>query len=186
MNTVKQGTGITIWLTGLSGAGKTTTANALYSLLNNNNNACEILDGDDLRHGLNSDLGFSQADRHENLRRLAEVAKLFNLKGFITIVSAISPYRQDRQMVRELHQSAGLEFIEVYIATPLEVCELRDPKHYYAKARAGEIKHFTGVDDPYEPPTHAELILDTQNVSPEQCAARIHERLETIKDKIAL
>lgn len=171
--------GITLWLTGLSGAGKTTTSQALYEVLLKNNTLAKCLDGDILRGGLNSDLGFSKTDRHENLRRLAEVAKLFTQEGYVTIVSAISPYRADRQMVRELHESQALSFAEVFIATPLEICEMRDPKSYYAKARAGKIKHFTGVDDPYEMPEHAEVVIDTQNTSPEACAQVIYHYLQT-------
>ena len=125
-----------------------------------------VLDGDNIRHGLNKNLGFSAADREENIRRIGEVAKLFADAGLITMTSFISPYRKDRDTVRALHDAAKLPFIEVYVNTPIETCETRDPKGLYKKARAGELKGFTGIDDPYEAPTKPELTLDaTEHVA---------------------
>jgi bifunctional enzyme CysN/CysC len=152
--------GATVWLTGLSGSGKSTVAVRLEARLLAAGTAAYMLDGDNLRHGLNGDLGFSAADRAENVRRAGEVAQLFADAGLIAIVPLISPYRADRDLVRRRHEEAGLRFVEVFVDTPIEVCEARDPKGLYAKARAGEITGFTGVDDPYEPPEHPELRLD--------------------------
>jgi adenylylsulfate kinase len=136
-----------------------------------------VLDGDNIRHGLNRNLGFSPADRSENIRRIGEVAKLFADAGVITLTSFISPYRADRDSVRLLHEQAGLTFIEVYVSAPIEVCESRDPKGLYRKARAGEIPEFTGVSAPYEPPLRPELTLRTDELSPPQSADLILEYL---------
>jgi adenylylsulfate kinase len=149
--------GCTLWFTGLSGSGKSTIASALEAELVRRGVFAYRLDGDNIRHGLNANLGFSAADREENIRRIGEVAKLFADAGVITITSFISPYRADRARVRALHEAAGLPFLEVFVNTPIEVCEARDPKGLYKKARAGEIKGFTGIDDPYEAPEAAEL-----------------------------
>jgi adenylyl-sulfate kinase len=148
-----------VWFTGLSGSGKSTIANALERRLHEAGHHTYLLDGDNVRHGLNKDLGFSPEDRVENIRRIGEVAKLMVDAGLIVLTAFISPYRADRQMVRELVGEG--EFIEVFVDTPLEVCEERDPKGLYAKARAGEIKGFTGIDAPYEAPMACELTIDT-------------------------
>jgi len=147
-----------LWLTGLSGAGKSTIANLVQKRLHALGRHTYLLDGDNLRHGLNRDLGFVEADRVENIRRVAEVAKLFVDSGTVVLVSLISPYRQERAMARELVE--GQEFIEIFVDTPLEICEQRDPKGLYRKARAGELINFTGVDAPYEPPENPEIRVD--------------------------
>jgi bifunctional enzyme CysN/CysC len=151
--------GATVWLTGLSGSGKSTVAHEAERLLVAQGRPAYVLDGDNLRHGLNGDLGFSAADRAENVRRVGHVARLFADAGVVALVPLISPYRTGRDLVRAMHDEAGLAFIEVHVDTPIEVCEQRDPKGLYAKARAGEITGFTGVDDPYEAPTAPELVL---------------------------
>jgi bifunctional enzyme CysN/CysC len=151
--------GATVWLTGLSGSGKSTVAVALEEQLVDAGTPAFLLDGDNLRHGLNGDLGFDAADRFENVRRAGEVAMLFAEAGLVAIVPLISPYRADRDRVRARHADLGLTFVEVFVDTPIELCEQRDPKGLYAKARAGEITGFTGVDDPYEAPTDPELVL---------------------------
>jgi adenylylsulfate kinase len=160
--------GCTIWFTGLSGSGKSTIAFTLEHALVRRGHLAYVLDGDNIRHGLNKNLGFSAEDREENIRRIGEVAKLFADTGVITMTSFISPYRKDRDNVRALHQAGGVRFIEVYVNTPIETCETRDPKGLYKKARAGELKNFTGIDDPYEAPATAELVIDATNVSPQQ------------------
>jgi adenylylsulfate kinase len=137
------------------------------------------LDGDNVRHGLNSNLGFSAEDRKENIRRIGEVAKLFADSGVITISSFISPYQADRDQVRAIHEQSNLPFLEVFINTPLEICESRDPKGLYKKARAGEIKGFTGIDDPYESPANPEIDLQTNELTPDQAAEQLIEALVT-------
>jgi len=161
--------GVTLWLTGLSGAGKTTVAQALETRLINYDINCYRLDGDELRTGLCSGLGFSKEDRSENIRRVAEVSKLFANAGLVSIVSLISPYIEDRDNCRKIHENANLPFVEVYVDAPLNVCESRDPKGLYKKARAGEIKKFTGVSDPYEGPLNPEIILRTAENSINDC-----------------
>ncbi|MEO5839207.1 MAG: adenylyl-sulfate kinase [Acidimicrobiales bacterium] len=151
--------GATVWFTGLSGSGKSTIANELERLLVAAGQPAYVLDGDNLRHGLNADLGFAAADRDENVRRVAEVARLFADTGLVALVPLISPYREARDRARRAHDVAGLPFVEVFVDTPIEICEARDPKGLYRKARAGEITGFTGIDDPYEPPVHPELVL---------------------------
>ncbi len=151
--------GATVWFTGLSGSGKATVANAVAEALLAAGVPAYVLDGDNLRHGLNGDLGFSAADRAENIRRVAHVARLMADAGLVVLVPVISPYRADRALARELHTAAGLTFVEVFVDTPLDVCEQRDPKGLYAKARAGELTGMTGIDDPYEPPLAPELHL---------------------------
>ena len=148
-----------LWFTGLSGSGKSTIANALEEMLYYNGNFTYLLDGDNIRHGLNSDLGFDDKSRIENIRRVGEVAKLFVDSGLIVLTAFISPFQKDRDMVRELVEDK--EFIEVYVDTPLEVCESRDPKGLYQKARKGEIPNFTGISSPYEVPTRAEIPIFT-------------------------
>ena len=156
-----------LWFTGLSGSGKSTIANALDVALHKRGYHTFLLDGDNVRHGLCSDLGFSDDDREENIRRVGEVCKLFADAGLIVMSAFISPFTSDRRMVRKLFPAG--EFIEVFMDTPLETCEERDPKGLYRKARSGEIKHFTGIDSPYEIPSHPELRLDTSTMSVETC-----------------
>lgn len=151
-----RGSGVTVWLTGLSGSGKSTVAVELERQLIEAGRPAYLLDGDNLRQGLNGDLGFSAQDRDENVRRVGHVARLFSDAGLVAIVPLISPYRAARDFARALHQAADLPFVEVFIDTPLEECERRDPKGLYAKARAGEIVGMTGIDDPYEAPLNPE------------------------------
>jgi bifunctional enzyme CysN/CysC len=153
-------TGCTVWFTGLSGSGKSTVANAVAEALHLRGRPHYLLDGDNLRHGLNADLGFSRDDRSENVRRVGEVARLMADAGLVALVPLISPYRADRDRVRAAHEAAGLRFVEVFVDTPIELCEQRDSKGLYAKARRGELTGFTGIDDPYEPPTVPELRLE--------------------------
>jgi bifunctional enzyme CysN/CysC len=164
--------GATVWFTGLSGSGKSTVANAVAELLHERGRPSYVLDGDNIRHGLNADLGFSAADRAENVRRVGEVARLVSDAGLVALVPLISPYRADRDRVRAIHVAAGLPFCEVHLDVPLEVCEARDPKGLYAKARAGELTGFTGVDDPYEAPASPELRL-TADGDPGALARRV-------------
>ncbi len=160
-----------LWFTGLSGSGKSTTVNEVERRLLAMGRHSYVLDGDNLRHGLTKDLGFTEADRAENLRRVAEVAKLLADAGLIVLVSVISPFRADRLMARELMEDG--EFIEVFVDAPLEVCEERDPKGLYRKARAGEIANFTGIDSPYEAPESPDLVLDSANCAPEELADQV-------------
>lgn len=164
--------GSTVWLTGLSGSGKSTVAIALEQLLVGQGSPAYLLDGDNLRHGLNGDLGFDAASRAENVRRAGEVALLFADAGVVAIVPLISPYRADRDRVRARHKELGVPFVEVFVDTPIELCEQRDVKGLYAKARAGEITGFTGIDDPYEAPSAPELVL-TPGPTPDEAAAAI-------------
>ena len=170
--------GCTIWFTGLSGSGKSTVAVALEQVLLNNNKHAYRLDGDNVRHGLNKNLGFSAEDRAENIRRIGEVAKLFADAGIITLTSFISPYQKDRDQVRELHEQAELPFIEVHVACSLEEAEKRDPKGLYKKARAGEIKGFTGIDDPYEAPASPEMTLQSDQQSLQEELEQLMNLLE--------
>ena len=163
--------GAVLWFTGLSGSGKSTLSNALDKRLYDLGIRTYLLDGDNIRQGLNQDLGFSKADRTENIRRIAEVAKLFLETGMIVIVAFISPYQRDRQLAREI---IGTEnFLEIYVQCSLEECERRDPKGLYVKARRGEISHFTGVTDPYEGPENPEIIARTEDESAEEATERI-------------
>lgn len=177
--------GYTIWFTGLSASGKSTVATALEQHLLHLGLAAYRLDGDNVRFGLNKDLGFSEKDRNENIRRIAEVAKLFADSSTVAITSFISPYRADRQLARELHTQAAqagndaLEFVEVYVDIPIEVAEQRDPKGLYKKARAGEIKEFTGISAPYEAPLEAEITIRTHENTVEECVAQIVEYLKS-------
>jgi adenylyl-sulfate kinase len=175
---VTGGEGLTVWLTGLSGSGKSTIAVAVEAALLARGRHAYLLDGDNLRHGLNGNLGFSAEDRAENVRRVGEVAKLLADAGTVTLVSLVSPYVADRDRVRAMHDEAGLRFVEVFVDTPLEECERRDPKGLYAKARAGELKGMTGIDDPYEPPASPELTLRPAEQSVEQAAAAVVAALE--------
>lgn len=167
--------GILIWFTGLSGSGKSTVATMLEKKLHDMGKLTYLLDGDNVRHGLNSDLGFSKEDRIENIRRIAELSKLFVDAGVITITTFISPFIKDREAVRELLKD---DFIEVYIDCPIEVCEKRDPKGIYKKARKGEIKNFTGIDSPYEPPVNPEVTVKTHVDSLEECVSKIIDYLK--------
>jgi adenylylsulfate kinase len=170
--------GCTLWMTGLSASGKSTIAVALEQVLVQRGHHAYRLDGDNIRMGLNKNLGFSAADRAENIRRIGEVAKLFADAGIITVTSFISPYRADRDAVRKLHEDAKVPFIEVYVDCDLAVAEQRDPKGLYKKARAGEIKGFTGIDDPYEEPLKPELHIKTHELSVEQSVEALLEALE--------
>ena len=169
--------GATIWFTGLSGSGKSTIAVALERALFGMGKLAYRLDGDNVRLGINKNLGFSEEDRKENIRRIGEVAKLFNDAGTIALSSFISPYAADRDEVRQLHREAGLAFVEVYVDCSLEVAEGRDPKGLYKKARAGEIKNFTGIDDPYEAPAAPELHLRTDEMTLEDEVTAVIEYL---------
>jgi adenylyl-sulfate kinase len=170
--------GATVWLTGLSGSGKSTIASAVAAVLTAGGQLTYTLDGDNLRHGLNGDLGFSPEDRAENVRRVGEVARLFADAGVVVLVPVISPYREGRDRVRRLHEEAGLPFVEVFIDAPLDVCEDRDPKGLYAKARSGEVKGMTGIDDPYEAPASPELVIDSSTTDPPEAAAQVVTALE--------
>ena len=165
-----------LWLTGLSGSGKSTLANLLEKKLHEKGKHTYLLDGDNVRHGLCGDLGFSDKDRVENIRRISEVAKLFVDSGMVVLTAFISPFQADRDFCRNL--LADGEFIEVFVDTPLEVCEQRDPKGLYKKARSGEIKHFTGIDSTYEAPQSPEVHLQYQDEPAEQTAERLFNLLE--------
>ncbi len=160
-----------LWFTGLSASGKSTTANQVEQLLYKLNHHTYLLDGDNVRHGLNKDLGFGDSDRVENIRRIGELSKLFADAGLIVLSAFISPFRSDRQMVRDLMPEG--EFVEIFMNTPLEVCESRDPKGLYQKARRGEIKNFTGIDSAYESPEKPEIVLNTAECSVEECAQQV-------------
>ncbi len=163
--------GCVIWFTGLSGSGKSTVANQVAAHLHQSGRITYVLDGDNIRHGLNKNLGFSPEDRQENIRRIGEVAKLFADAGLITTTAFISPYRQDRDAVRDIMLPD--RFIEVFVDCPLEVCENRDPKGLYKKARAGELKGFTGIDAPYEAPQSPELVVNTNELDVAGCTEQV-------------
>lgn len=173
-NTREQLTGqkaLTIWLTGLSASGKSTTAYALEQRLIQARRLCCVLDGDNLRHGINRNLGFTHEDRKENIRRTAEIARLMNDAGLIVIASLISPLIEDRAMAKAIIGEEN--FVEIYLSTPIEVCESRDPKHLYRKARQGLIPHFTGISAPYEAPPAADISISTLDISPLEVAQQI-------------
>jgi len=172
--------GGTMWFTGLPASGKSTIASAVEEMLVSHGIWAYRLDGDNVRHGLNKNLGFSAEDRAENIRRVGEVAKLFADCGCIALTAFISPYIADRDQCRYLHREANLPFLEVYLDVPLEVCEQRDPKGQYKKARAGQIRGFTGVDDPYERPPQPELVLRTGEMSVNAC---VQECLRILADR---
>ncbi|MEC1406460.1 adenylyl-sulfate kinase [Bacillus halotolerans] len=169
-----------LWLTGLSGSGKSTIANAAARELFKQGYQVIVLDGDNIRHGLNKDLGFSDKDRKENIRRIGEVAKLFVQQGTIVITAFISPFREDRDQVRQLVEAG--EFNEVYIKCDLDICEQRDPKGLYKKARNGEIPFFTGIDSPYEEPEAPELVLDSGQYDREECKNQL---IEFVKQQLS-
>jgi adenylylsulfate kinase len=172
--------GATLWFTGLSGSGKSTVAVELEGTLMEMGILSYRLDGDNVRMGINKNLGFSAEDRTENIRRIGEVSKLFVDAGNISLSSFISPYRADRDQVRILHEEAGMEFIEIYVDCSLETAEERDPKGLYKKARAGEIKNFTGIDDPYEEPTNPEIHLHTDQ---QTLAEEVNEILSLLRER---
>jgi adenylylsulfate kinase len=163
--------GVTVWFTGLSASGKSTVAVMVDQMLTNRGHHCCVLDGDNIRHGLNSDLGFSPEDRTENIRRIGEVARLFTQNGIITLTAFISPYLADRDRNRTIMDPG--DFVEVFVDCPLDVCERRDPRGLYAKARAGEIEEFTGISAPYEPPLQPELVLRTGSESRFESTQRV-------------
>jgi len=176
---ITNGEGCTVWLTGLSGSGKSTIAAHCEAGLVEAGRAAYTLDGDNVRKGLNADLGFSPEDRTENVRRVGEVARLMADSGLVVFAPLISPYAEDRDRVRSDHEDAGLPFHEIHVSTPLEVCEQRDTKGLYAKARAGEIKDFTGISAPYEEPESPDLTLDTSVMTLGEAATAILSLLET-------
>ena len=165
--------GCTIWMTGLPASGKSTLAFTLEHALVQRNRLAYVLDGDNVRHGLNKNLGVTAEDREENIRRIGEVAKLFADAGFITMTSFISPYQKDREIARKIHNEVDLFFMEVFVDAPIEICEQRDPKGLYKKARRGEIKGFTGIDDPYEAPENPDLVIKTGELTPQEGAMKI-------------
>jgi adenylylsulfate kinase len=169
--------GVTIWFTGLSASGKSTLAVAMEEALYEHGCHAYVLDGDNVRHGLNNNLGFSPGDRTENIRRIAEVAKLFRDAGVISLTAFISPYRSDRDSARKLAEDEHDAFIEVFVDCPVDVCEKRDPKGMYQKARAGIIKEFTGISAPYEPPERAEIHLSTDQLTVGECVQSIMDYL---------
>ncbi|ADE71908.1 MULTISPECIES: adenylyl-sulfate kinase [Priestia] len=168
-----------LWFTGLSGSGKSTVANAVAKALFDKNIRNYVLDGDNVRFGLNKNLGFSAEDRTENIRRIGEVSKLFVDSGQVVLTAFISPFQEDRAQVREILE--GNEFLEVYVECPLEECEKRDPKGLYKKARSGEIRDFTGIDSPYESPANPELTINTSTQSVEECVQTVIEYLANRK-----
>ena len=169
--------GATVWFTGLSGSGKSTVATAVEKALLESGRPCYVLDGDNVRMGLNGDLGFSAEDRDENVRRVAEVGRLFADAGVVALIPLVSPYRAARDNARALHEAADVPFFEVFVDTPIELCEQRDVKGLYAKARAGEIKGFTGIDDPYEAPERPELRLVPEDGDADTMAAMVRTLL---------
>ncbi|MDH3623517.1 MAG: adenylyl-sulfate kinase [Myxococcales bacterium] len=169
--------GAVLWFTGLSGSGKSTIAHRVESMLVDRGVFAYVLDGDNIRHGLNSDLGFSPEEREENIRRIGEVARLFADSGAVVLTAFISPYRRDRERVRALLGQG--EFVEVFVDTPLEICEARDPKGLYKKARAGEISNFTGINAPYEAPRSPEVHLETADLGVDEAAAKVVRYLAT-------
>jgi bifunctional enzyme CysN/CysC len=176
--TPTRGDGLTLWLTGLSASGKSTVAAAVEKALVEHGRSAYLLDGDNLRHGLNADLGFSRVDRAENVRRTGEVAKVLADAGVVAIAALVSPDREARDRVRAAHEAAGVRFVEIFVDTPLEVCEDRDPKGMYARARTGELSHFTGIDAPYEKPLDPEVRLTPDDGDVDAMAAVILAAIE--------
>mmetsp|Transcript_18865 Transcript_18865/g.26599 ORF Transcript_18865/g.26599 Transcript_18865/m.26599 type:complete len:210 (+) Transcript_18865:112-741(+) len=173
--------GAIVWLTGLSGSGKSTVANEVDYMLTSKGKRSYLLDGDNVRHGLCSDLGFSAEDRNENIRRIGEVSKLMADSGMIVLAAFVSPYRTDRDAVRQRVAGTNVQFVEVYVNASIETCEARDPKGLYKKARAGIIKNFTGIDDPFEEPLKPEILLDANSKSAQSLANDIISWLEEHK-----
>lgn len=171
--------GFALWFTGLSGSGKSTIANEIEKRLFQQGMTTSVLDGDNIRLGLNGDLGFSQADRQENIRRIAEVAKLFTESGIVVLVPVISPYSEDRKKARDLFEKG--KFIEVYVDCPLDVCQQRDPKGLYSKAKKNEVMHFTGIDAPYEEPKSPEIVLNTNLEPIDVSVGKIYQYLASRK-----
>ncbi len=171
--------GVVIWLTGLSGSGKSSIARELETRLHNEKKLAYVLDGDNVRHGLNKDLGFSDEDRKENIRRISETANLFQDAGMIVITAFISPFKEDRDIAREIIPKGC--FLEVFVDAPLDVCEERDPKGLYKKARAGEIPQFTGISSPYEPPDNAEITINTKGNTLEQSVSLLINEIKKYK-----
>ena len=169
--------GATVWLTGISGSGKSSIAKHMEADLVNGGIPAYVLDGDNLRHGVNGDLGFTRKDRGENARRAAEIAKLLADAGMVVLVALISPYAEDRAMARHLHEDVELPFFEVYVSAPLAACEARDPKGLYAQARAGDLEEFTMVSDPYEVPEHPDMVVSTGEGTVEDAAHAVLEAL---------
>ncbi|NUP18694.1 MAG: adenylyl-sulfate kinase [Streptomyces sp.] len=169
--------GATVWLTGLPSAGKTTIAYELAQLLRSQDRRVEVLDGDEIRRFLSAGLGFSRADRHTNVQRIGLVAEVLARNGVMTLVPVIAPYADSRDAVRERHRASGAAYIEVHVATPVEVCSVRDVKGLYAKQAAGELTGLTGVDDPYEEPESPDLRIESQNQTVQRSAAMVHELL---------
>jgi len=170
-----------VWLTGFSGSGKSTIAFETERRLIASGRAAYVLDGDNLRHGLNGDLGFSAEDRSENVRRVGEVARLMADAGLVVLVPIISPYRNDRRRVQDAHRDAAIPFLEVHISTPLEECERRDPKGLYAKARSGALTGFTGIDDPYDVPEDPDIVLNAADQDLNTCVTRLIDRLPIVE-----
>ena len=164
-----------VWFTGLSASGKSTIAHTLEKVLFEKGIKVYVFDGDNIRHGLNSDLGFSPKDRRENLRRIAEVSKLFVDAGLIVLACFVSPYRKDREYIKQI--IGKKDFVEIYVKCPVEVCEKRDPKGFYKKAKAGIIKGYTGIDAPYEEPENPDLIIESDKLSPEESANKVYKFL---------
>ena len=173
--------GATVWLTGLSGSGKSALAGAVEASLLERGRAAYRLDGDNLRHGLNADLGFSPEDRDENVRRVAEVAALFADAGLVALVALVSPYRSGREAARRVHQERGLDFYEVWVDTPLDECRRRDPKGLYRRAQEGSLSQMTGVEQPYEPPERPDLVIPGASTSIEEGAARVLDLLRSFE-----
>lgn len=176
-DSVLGGAGCTVLLTGLSGSGKSTIGFTAERIFLDSGRAAFVLDGDNLRFGLNSDLGFSDEDRSENVRRVSEVARLMSEAGLITLVPLIAPFASGRERARQIHADAGIGYLEVFVNTPLDVCESRDPKGLYKRARAGEIKGMTGIDAPYEPPAKPDLLIETMH-------APVQEAAQTVVDLV--
>ena len=170
--------GATIWFTGLPSSGKSTIAFTLEHALVERGHLSYVLDGDNVRHGLNKNLGFSPEDREENIRRLGEVAKLFADAGVLVCTSFISPYRKDRDQARKIHAEAGLPFVEIFVQASVDLCESRDPKGLYKKARAGQLPEFTGVSAPYEEPLKPEIVIDSGALSPQQATQQVLDFLQ--------
>ncbi|MFJ4832614.1 adenylyl-sulfate kinase [Streptomyces sp. NPDC088747] len=174
MTTTARAQGATVWLTGLPSAGKTTIAGVLGARLRAEGHRVEVLDGDEIRRFLSAGLGFSRADRHTNVQRIGLVAEVLARNGVLAVVPVIAPYADSREAVRKRHEASGTPYVEVHVATPVEVCSERDVKGLYAQQAAGEISGLTGVDDPYEPPSDPALTLETHTQTPEESAARVH------------